>query len=662
MRNKKWTWRPLLTVLLLVGYLCAVSGVSALPQTYQNIGLEIEKTEPTEILTTQTDMRQSFRYDGDALMGVSVKFATYESAITGSYLVSLYDDGEELLETVELKGDQIIDNQFSVIFFDEIHETGSYYLKIQAQEDRAETVSIWQSSQDVYPDGSAFLAGENSGKDWCFDLITQGPDTGRMLQILISVLLLLLLLLIWQNKWQIRHVYVNRIIYLVMLLYLLFMFWFCWKYLYLGSYDEMAHVSYVAYMQENFSFVPQFDKMYLLVPQNYVCSENYADCASLVQTRGVFAGKWTDTVNYLLHPPLYYWIMAGLGAVTQTAGVVSVNLDVLRLANMLLVLAGMLVFFYIGYSRIDQKYPCLHFMYAGCVATFPITAYLGVTVNNDNLSVLICAVYFLGMLRFVEEKKDVLTYTLIAVGITAAVLTKITTAVFLIVGAGVFLLLVVIQKRSVKNIFTKQFLWTLPIYGAACVYYLCQYAKFGMFQISLERLVPTEVFRTYSIVYVEPAERMVLTVPEFVRYFVKSFLGQWTSAWKRSVGRLTSPHRIAFLLWWAVPGVMLFMYNKNPQKKMMRNLFKGISFAVILAVFMQFVKGYRAFYYTSGHAGTQSRYYACLLPIFLFMLCWELEKPLAKAAKLKAAYLAFTVLWIYGGCFFYLSNVVSYVW
>lgn len=49
--------------------------------------------------------------------------------------------------------------------------------------------------------------------------------------------------------------------------------------------------------------------------------------------------------------------------------------------------------------------------------------------------------------------------------------------------------------------------------------------------------------------------------------------------------------------------------------------YRSFSVALLITVLMQFIRAVNDLFYNSGHAGLQSRYYVCMAPVMLFILC-----------------------------------------
>ena len=82
------------------------------------------------------------------------------------------------------------------------------------------------------------------------------------------------------------------------------------------GFDEVAHVSYVAHIQDHPGW-PRLEQMRMVDPATF---------------------KFTSEANYLNHPPVYYWLVAALGPqVREHPG----SLIYLRLLNIVIAALGL---------------------------------------------------------------------------------------------------------------------------------------------------------------------------------------------------------------------------------------------------------------------------------------------------------------------------------
>ncbi|MCC8101913.1 MAG: DUF2142 domain-containing protein, partial [Clostridiales bacterium] len=274
--------------------------------------------------------------------------------------------------------------------------------------------------------------------------------------------------------------------------------------------DEMQHISYIAYLEEKDVLIPDFTEM----TYGTLFSENSA-------MDDVWRLDWTnEAVNYLGHPPLYYQIMRLANAISfESYGTVCVvRIDRLRRFSMAIAALALLLIFYIGFTRLEHRNPCLHLLYGMITTSVPMMLYGAGGISNDTLALLTVTIYFLGILRFVEQKRDWKTYLLIAVGVTATMLTKTTAGLMTALASVVVIVVCLLREKSWKRLFHRSFFATLPVYLPAVFYFLYIYKLYGTFQPSLADFVSEEYFRNSSF-YVQEEERAVMTLYQYFLYY-----------------------------------------------------------------------------------------------------------------------------------------------
>ncbi|MCD8075641.1 MAG: DUF2142 domain-containing protein [Lachnospiraceae bacterium] len=373
--------------------------------------------------------------------------------------------------------------------------------------------------------------------------------------------------------------------------------------------DEMQHISYIAYLEETDVLIPDFTEM--------ISGTLFSEISA---KEDVWKIDWTnEEVNYLGHPPLYYQIMRLANAIHfESDGTVCVvNIARLRRFSMGIAALALLLIFYIGFTRLDPRRPCLHLLYAMITTSVPMMLYGAAGISNDTLALLTVTVYFLGILRFVEQKRDWKTYLLIAVGVTASLLTKTTAGLMTALASVLVIVSSLIREKSWKRLFRKSFFLTLPVYLPAVLYFLYIYKIYGTFQPSLANFVSEEYYQNSSF-YVQEEERAVMTLYQYFLYYKKEFFGSWSGIASHIAlykpTRLYSPDRIALLSVWVLPAVsVIFSFWKRDR---VGRACSGLYIAALLVAALQFVSAAGGFYSRGYLGGFQSRYYLCVIAAF----------------------------------------------
>ncbi|MBQ9886468.1 MAG: hypothetical protein IJM37_06395 [Lachnospiraceae bacterium] len=582
-------------------------------ETYRKVETNVELAAPSEVINNREVYSQSFKNDRP-VCGIVLRFATYNTVLENDYKFSVYDvDLDTKVYQRTLDGADIEDNSSKTIYFGQMLEAGhEYRFSISAREENSkDTLSLWLSKNDQYPDGTLFIDGKDSGKDVDFDLIVKGPDSIRWLALFLFFVSLAAVFALCHDKFKIALAVSKLAVYALVFVFSLLKMNFYFENLNLGVYDEMAQISYVAYLDEvDADPTPDFENMKLLMQYNRMTLEDPNNLHALEQSKGEFDGKFTGTINYLGHPPLYFQLMRLTNSIHTDGDHVYVNLTPMRVFNMIIISAAIILMFFIGFTRIKAD-PIYHLLFALMTTSVPIVCYEACMINNDNLAFLSVVIFIWGAIRFSEDKQNYATYLLIAVGICGTMLTKVTAGLTVLVAAVIFVLWTAIKERSARLIFNRHFYVTLPLYLVTAAYFITMFVKYKTFQPSLASYA-YEQYVNYPVVYIPFEEREHLEFWQYVDKFFHTFFGQWQQGamWQY---RYNGWANIGTKSMWFVP--LIYVFAANYKKKLER--FYVAAFAgIVITLAVQFVSAYRDFQYISGHGGTQSRYYTCMVLLF----------------------------------------------
>lgn len=245
--------------------------------------------------------------------------------------------------------------------------------------------------------------------------------------------------------------------------------------------DELQHLSYVQLMKEAPAIFPDYSTMLVLAED---------------------MSGWTQTSNYLNHPPLYYLILAPL--LNVSGG----DLYALRLANVGLSTAA-LSLAALGSRRLLPTSEARILFYA-VLFTLPKAAVLGGTINNDNLALLSGALLFIGLTR--TERGG----TWLAAALFIAGWTKLTALVMVGTATLAWRLWPVLISRQLvfsrTDVFlgTAGFLAALPYLHTACMTGGLLVVNDGQF-------------------YVPPDARLVLEPLQFLARFLRDLAAKWSA-------------------------------------------------------------------------------------------------------------------------------------
>ena len=145
------------------------------------------------------------------------------------------------------------------------------------------------------------------------------------------------------------------------------------------GFDEVAHVSYVAYLQTTHQAWPRLEQMRLIDPDTF---------------------KFTERANYLNHPPFYYRLIAALGPEVSEQ---PASLIHLRLLNVAVGALGLLAL--LGLAARMKLEGLEFYAFAVSCAAVPVLAPLAGSVNNDNLCFAGGALTMLGAYSYLVSSK-----------------------------------------------------------------------------------------------------------------------------------------------------------------------------------------------------------------------------------------------------------------
>jgi hypothetical protein len=476
--------------------------------------------------------------------------------------------------------------------------------------------------------------------------------------------------------------------WIILAIYLVMLLFFIFKMLYYSSYvgrfsDEVPHISYIAYLVQSNKIIPDFKKMTILNPSVAINPSTFG----ANQYKGTY--KFTNSVNYLGHPPLYYQMMRLSGGVNVKDGQVTIDINRLRYFNMMIAIFAMLLIFYIGYTRID-KVPVFHLLYATICVCVPMLSYVCAGVNNDTLSLVGLTLLVLGLLRFTEQKRNFRTYLLISCAVFTAFLAKLTAG--LIVGTALilFLIFILIREKNLKFLLSKKFLLTLPIYFTVILYYLIVYTQIGSILPTYKLLDPDGFYN--SNFYILPVDRIYYSFLHYMIYFEHNFMLSWIGLMSHisliKTGYFYKLDKLGLYLLWFIPLFLFFKLRRFKQADKSFLVPLTVFSGVIVAIIVQFLRAYDEYTEVSGYlGGTQSRYYVCgisaiaLAVVFIIRDLYNVKIPLKESTAQNSALatilkprlntiknvsiqlicLLFTLLLIYEDFIYFLLNFKEYL-
>ncbi len=412
----------------------------------------------------------------------------------------------------------------------------------------------------------------------------------------------------------------------------------CWYAVYAGATpDEVAHLSYLAAMTRNPALIPDFASLPLY--------------AELSQAGGRMVLSPASGVNYLGHPSLYYLLMTLADAIRfQADGTVLVEILRLRIINIVLTSAAMVLVFYLGWRRLQNRRPLVHALYAAAVATLPELGYVSSGISNDNLAFIGFVIFFAGLLRYDEDRLDLKTYLLIGVGFLLGAFSKLTAAMIMLIMLVVVLVMSMIRTKSLKLIANRYFLAILPCFLLFLAYELIIHRRYGGWQPTLSLIAP-EFYET-TVFYVAPENRVPMSFFQFFSHFALGIAHSWSRAYghNEQLNTLMDNGIPGLIFWVPVAAAVIAAVTQLIRRKCDRYTLPAVlGFAGTLAWHLW--SGWSGFRVTGYAGGAQARYYLFLIVPFALILC-EHFPPLFRTRKAKIAgtviALLLIILWLAG--------------
>jgi hypothetical protein len=259
------------------------------------------------------------------------------------------------------------------------------------------------------------------------------------------------------------------------------------------GFDEVAHISYVAYLQTDGPKWPRFPEMRMIDPVTF---------------------QFDAEQNYLNHPPFYYGLVAALGpdVVQQPA-----SLTVHRLLNVGLVAMGLVALLVLARRmKLEQTE---FYAFAIMIAVNPVLASLAGSINNDNLSLFGGALALLGLHAYVASSSR--KWLLVACcGLLAASAAKLTGLLLVGTTLAVVVALLAVRRKFCK-VDTAIVAIALAVAAAPYVWFIVEYGS------AAPNTPAQSAMLTGGATTAGWAEAPRMGLAAYALFFLKSFLMDW---------------------------------------------------------------------------------------------------------------------------------------
>ena len=264
------------------------------------------------------------------------------------------------------------------------------------------------------------------------------------------------------------------------------------------GFDEVAHISYVAYLQTDGPKWPWFSEMRMIDPVTF---------------------QFDAEQSYLNHPPFYYWLVAALGphVVQQPA-----SLTFHRLLNVVLVAMGL--FALLVMARRMKLEQTEFYAFTIMIVATPVLASLAGSVNNDNLGLFGGALALLGLHTYVASSSR--TWLIVACcGLLAASAAKLTG--LLLVGTTLTVVVALLaMHRKFCRIDAAIVAIALAVAAAPYVLFVIQYGS------PAPNTPAQAAMLTSGAAAAGWAEGLRMGFAAYILFFLKSFVMEWMPALK----------------------------------------------------------------------------------------------------------------------------------
>ena len=386
----------------------------------------------------------------------------------------------------------------------------------------------------------------------------------------------------------------------------------CCLFLLDGFADQGNHLSYMLYLAHQPSLLPDFRA----VPM-YITTGTLDGLTVYAPVEG--------TLNNMTHPPLYYLLMAFFGGIRLLpGGGGALDLMRLRVMNMILSASAVALAFHLGCTRIRSRSPLTHALYAFAVATLPMLAYLGTSINNDNLALLALVIFFAGLLRYEEDQLDWKTYTLIGLGFLTGGMAKLTTALMCLLMLGTVLVLDIIRTKSLRLILNRWFLIALPFFVLFLVYEIHIRRTYGSWQPSTYNLNPEYFYRTEF--YTPPEKRLPLTFLQYFRRFAEGMGHTWSSMYGENPTFNEAMHNGVFgVVYWIPVALTVLAAVRDLVKRTGDRLALPVAAGFLGAMAYHLYSNWTGYPISGYLGGCQARYYLAMIVPLAYIMCTRIS-------------------------------------
>jgi hypothetical protein len=370
--------------------------------------------------------------------------------------------------------------------------------------------------------------------------------------------------------------------------------------------DELAHVSYVAYLEESGKLIPEVPEMRLL---------------------DVDAG-WSRHPNYLMHPPFYYHLLRLLPGARLQAETTPELVHSLRRANLWLSVAALTLMLWIG-LRVEMHL-LLHLLYAVALGSVPMLCFGAAGVNNDSLALIGGALTIIALCRHMEGRASLLNAAVIGAGVGLALMAKATAGLLCCLIVVLYVGWQLVRGRHRLHQALTSFLMIAALTAPGLTYYGVQAVRYQRALPSAANLSSDTVQQTgYQL---EEGARLGLSA--WGQQFFYLLGTSWVKVSShRSLASVTPLATIGLLIIPLLAVVSLISPRRPAGDRGCRSsleqtlpVTRSAATACLLVALIHLLFTFQVHRLTGYLGGAQARYYFPLLPLLLLLAVSALDQ------------------------------------
>lgn len=404
------------------------------------------------------------------------------------------------------------------------------------------------------------------------------------------------------------------------------------------NWDEGAHLSFLTSLElDPETIVPDYATSQLSKEDKSMKILDQENDLS-----GPFGFEESAVYNYQVHPPLYYHILRLMGGIKKVGhSKVEINYTKVLFHSQLIAYLSIALWFLIGFLYIKKKL-VYHVLYAGALTGFVPLLYASAQVNNDMLTLIASALVVFALARFVDHKYDFWGYTSLAVGLSVALLTKMTAGAGLVMASLLFLIWQ-LKKKNYRIIHNRWFYLTMVIYLIPIIYYLKMYQIYHSFMPSYQSLHAEEFYQSYFYTPLEQRQE-IMNMTDFLGWFIKNLFFTYQPLLEQQSDTTLYINAVWVFLYGTMFNLFFaaaFIRAKIYEKKW--NVIRVCSMGAWFFLINLFLNTFKRYYADGYLGGVQSRYFSYFFPLMAIVLVWGMGKIFR---RLRLSWFSETV-WLY---------------